>query len=166
MTSEKHTQAEQAAFDALDQSLEGTPEHISKALEAARQKAMSKAQSDEAAQQTEPGPSNIIPIYRRKAPVYWGGAIAASVTAVAISLALKQPALTTDPTSPIELASPTISPTEMGQLAVRNGVEDSANSFLVLTDMDDTEWQLIQELEFALWLTEFGDEQPTPDSSS
>lgn len=66
----------------------------------------------------------------------WSGAIAASCVALAITFGLRQPG----PDS-MELLQP-----------------ETEESLLLLADMDETDWQLVQELEFALWLSEYGDD--------
>lgn len=65
-----------------------------------------------------------------RASLYLGGAIAASITAVSLNLGLHQAEITPVPENNFLPAL-----TEVGEL-------------------DETEWALIQDLEFALWLAE------------
>lgn len=128
MTNEDKSRTEQAARSALDQNQQELPEHITSALAAARRKAMLAAESEQVSK-----PSAKIYAFDRPKLV-WSGAIAASVTALALSLALQNP--TTD--IPVEA--------------------DYLLTLAELEGLDDTEWQLVQDLEFALWLSELGED--------
>lgn len=119
--------AEQAARSALDQNLQELPEGITSALRVARTKALEAASSMDTPQRTT---AKIYSFDRKKA--VWSGAIAASVTALALTLALQNPA---------------------------TGIQAEADYLLSLAELeglDDTEWALVQDLEFALWLSELG----------
>lgn len=125
MNKDDQNQIEKAARSALDQNLDELPEDITSALAAARAKAL-RAAEDGSSQKTAR-------IYRfDRAKVIWSGAIAASVTALALTLSLQQP-----------------------------GTELPADADYLLTlaeleSLDETEWALVQDLEFALWLSNEG----------
>lgn len=128
MKNEEENRIEQAARRALDQNQQELPDHITSALAAARKKAVLAAESDQT-----PKPSARIYTFDRPKLV-WGGAIAASVTALALSLALQNPASD----MPVEA--------------------DYLLTLAELESLDDTEWQLVQDLEFALWLSELDED--------
>lgn len=124
---------EQATRSALNQNLQELPEDITSALAAARKKALEAAMSmNESGQprQTNSPTAKIYQFDRNK--MIWSGAIAASVTALALTLALQNPGADI----PIEA--------------------DYLLTLAELESLDDTEWALVQDLEFALWLSEMG----------
>ncbi len=129
MTLERdNAKTEHMAREALDQNLRQIPEEITSALEAARKKALATAQEDSVQSGAR--------VYHLDRPkIIWGGAVAASVTALALSIALQQP----------------------GQdLPASNGEE--LLGFAEIGALDETEWALIQDLEFALWLSQLSDD--------
>jgi hypothetical protein len=126
MNNDDHNQLEKAARRALDDHLDKLPEDITSALAAARKKALESAAAGESAQPT----AKIYSFNRRQ--MAWSGAIAASVTALALTLALQPPGADT----PLEA--------------------DYLLTLAELEDLDDTEWALVQDLEFALWLSTEG----------
>lgn len=128
MKNEEENRTEQASRSALDQNQQALPDHITTALADARKKAMLTAESEQ-----PPKPTAKIYAFDRPKLV-WSGAIAASVTALALSLALQNPA---------------------------SDIPVEAEYLLTLAELeslDDTEWQLVQDLEFALWLSELGED--------
>lgn len=140
----------ETARASLDQSVDEMPDDISSALAAARQRAMQRATS---ADSTSPeiDRSNVVEGHfsSKRNRMVWGGAMAASCAALTLSLVLQQSG--TDASLPLNLE---------GSLAF-----DEEDSMLILAEMDETEWGLVQELEFALWLSEFGDEAAAADFS-
>lgn len=136
-----------SARESLDQSVEQMPEDLSAKLAAARAKAMASAENPDGADLD----SKVVSIQSRidKNRLVWGGAIAASCAALTLTLALWQPS-----------GEDFLLLDGEGSYAL-----DAENSMLILTEMDNTEWELVQELEFALWLSEFGDEASATDFS-
>ena len=129
MTNDDQKRIEQRARDVLDQNSQDLPEEITSALSAARMRAMEAARAQDGSEK----PSAKIYSFTQTR-VVWSGAIAASVTALALTLALQQPGADL--------------PTESA---------DYLLSLAELESLDDTEWALVQDLEFALWLSELGE---------
>jgi hypothetical protein len=130
MTTNDQKHAEQAARSALDQNMQELPEDIASALAAARKMAIQSAEQSEDSNQPTAALFNLRSYQFDRPKMIWSGAIAASVTALALTLALQQPGAD----FPVE-----------------------ADYLLTLTELeslDDTEWALVQDLEFALWLSE------------
>jgi|SaaInl5LU_22_DNA_1037371.scaffolds.fasta_scaffold02042_12 hypothetical protein len=131
---DKQNGTERAANEALDQTLQQLPEDITSALAAARQKAIASAADESSVKTTAT-------IYQFDRPkMMWSGAIAASVTALALTLSLQQPGV---------------------DLPVNNA--DDLLSFTEIGVLDETEWELVQDLEFALWLSQLSDDALTTD---
>lgn len=145
MNDDRESKVLAAANESLDQSVDTMPDELTSALAAARAKALASVESSDAGGADKSEGSKVVQL---RAPLgrtglVWGGAIAASCAALTLSFVLRQPG------------------SELLPLDV--GVEgtyalEAEDSMLFLAEMDNTEWELVQELEFALWLSEFGDE--------
>lgn len=123
-------QIEQAAKQALEN--EPLSESVTYGLSEARKLALARA-----AELQQGGKANVLLFPRQYKKIFWSGAVAASVTAIALTVVLKQPTAAL----PFE----------------------TADSLLFLTEMDETDWQVVQDLEFTLWLSELSDDQLTTD---
>ena len=137
----------EAARASLDKSVDDMPQNLSAALAAARQNALEAGSNAETTEKE----SNVVPLRPAldRSKMVWGGAIAASCAALALTLVLRQP-------------GEEFLPLDAGDSFALQEAEDS---MFLLTEMDETEWDLVQELEFALWLSEFGDEASAADFS-
>lgn len=134
MTNDANQQTEDAVQKAISE-IE-ISESVATGLAEARKLAMAKAAELEQQNKVVAFPS-------QRAKIIWSSAIAASVTAIAISLSLQQP----------NIGLP---------LEADNLSESLPESLATLTDLDETEWQLIQDLEFALWLSQLTEDEIEP----
>jgi hypothetical protein len=158
LTENKEDKALEAARQSLDQSVDKMPEDLSAALVAARQRALG-AHSAAGSDNETSAPSNVFQLRSSfgRNRMLWGGAIAASCAALTLTLVLRQPG--GDEFLPVGSGDSFTLDTQDYLL------EDAEGSVLLLAEMDETEWDLVQELEFALWLSEFGDEASAADIS-
>lgn len=153
MTDDKESKVLDAARKSLDQSVDDISDDLSATLAAARQRAINAGPSTEANNtETTNDESKIVqlrPSWNRNR-IVWGGAIAASCAALSLTLVLRQPGA--DEFLPLDAAD-------------SFALGDTQESIFLIAEMDETEWDLVQELEFALWLSEFGDEATAADFS-
>ena len=148
-----NTETSNSTIETARQAIDDLPvsESVSAGLTAARSMAMAKARELEAQQleTARPASTKVISFPKHYSKFLWPSAAAACASIIALSLAL-QPQNTEFPAELFEASL--AEEAANGQGAGLEILEET--ELLSVAELDETEWELIQNLDFALWLSE------------